>query len=116
MTNTSEKDQTTLATLVHTLETLKGNTAMFISRNEKEQIVKDIKVLAELISGINTELTYLTAKIKVLESAKAEPKPPRKKHTMSPETRAKMSQMMKERHAKYKEEKQNATSISTTSI
>jgi shikimate kinase len=89
---------------------------MFISNTEKVQLRKDLDQMSRLFKDMNNDMIYLIARVKVLEGAKQEDKKPRKKHTMSPETRAKMSQMMKERHAKYKEEKQNATSVSTTSI
>ena len=91
---------------------------MFISRNEKEQINVNIKDIVRSLSNLNTALTYLSAKVKVLENAKPEPKPkkPRKKWTMSAEGRAKVSAAVKARHEQKKLEKQNATSVSTTSI
>ena len=81
---------------------------MFISNTERNEIKKTIESLSKIIGDMNVELMYLSAKVKVLEGTKQEDKKPRKKHTMSPETRAKMSQMMKERHAKYKLEQQEA--------
>jgi hypothetical protein len=91
---------------------------MFISRNEKEQINDNIKDIVKSLSNLNTALTYLSAKVKVLENAKpeAKPKKPRKKWTMSAEGRAKVSAAVKARHELKKLEKQNATSVSTTSI
>lgn len=89
---------------------------MFISKAEKINIQNAIEGLRFSLADANTEILYLKAKIKVLEGKAPETKKPRKKHTMSPEVRAKMSQIMKDRHAKKKLEKQNATSISTTSI
>jgi hypothetical protein len=89
---------------------------MFISKAEKINIQNAIEGLRFSLADANTEILYLKAKIKVLEGKTTEPKKPRKKHTMSPEGRARMSQMMKDRHAKNKLEKANATSISTTSI
>ena len=89
---------------------------MFISKAEKINIQNAIESLRFSLADANNEILYLKAKIKVLEGKTTEPKKPRKKHTMSPEGRARMSQMMKDRHAKNKLEKANATSISTTSI
>ena len=89
---------------------------MFISNAEKNQMRESITYLLAETSRVKSEILFLTAKIKVLEGKAPETKKPRKKHTMSPEVRAKMSQIMKDRHAKKKLEKQNATSISTTSI
>jgi RNase adaptor protein for sRNA GlmZ degradation len=89
---------------------------MFISNAEKNQMRESITYLLAETSRVKSEILFLTAKIKVLEGKTTEPKKPRKKHTMSPEGRARMSQMMKDRHAKNKLEKANATSISTTSI
>jgi RNase adaptor protein for sRNA GlmZ degradation len=89
---------------------------MFISNAEKNQMRESITYLLAETSRVKSEILFLTAKIKVLEGKTPEAKKPRKKHTMSPEVRAKMSQIMKDRHAKKKLEKQNATSISTTSI
>ena len=89
---------------------------MFISSKEKSQIEEALKGLCIRIEHLSTEMLYLSGKIKALEGEKTPPKKPRKKRTMTPESRAKMSQMMKDRHAKNKLEKQNANSVSTTSI
>jgi len=89
---------------------------MFISSKEKINIQNAIESLRFSLADANTEILYLKAKVKALEGKAPETKKPRKKHTMSPEVRAKMSQIMKARHAKKKLEKENATSISTTSI
>ena len=89
---------------------------MFISSTEKINIQNAIESLRFSLADATTEILYLKAKIKALEGKAPETKKPRKKHTMSPEVRAKMSQIMKDRHAKKKLEKANATSISTTSI
>jgi hypothetical protein len=70
---------------------------MFISRKEKASIEQSIGGLLVAVDRLNSEVLYLSAKIKVLEGAGV-----KKKRTMSPEGRAKMSQMMKERHAKNK--------------
>lgn len=83
---------------------------MFISNKERDQIQKDIQSIGKMLNDMNAEILYLTAKIKVLEGNA------KKKKGMSPESRAKMSTMMKERHAKKKMEKENGNSISTTSI
>jgi hypothetical protein len=89
---------------------------MFISNTEKVQLRKDLDQMSRLFKDMNNDMIYLIARVKVLEGEKTPPKKPRKKHTMTPEGRARMSQMMKDRHAKNKLEKANATSISTTSI
>lgn len=89
---------------------------MFISKVEKLKLISSMMDLTATVHQLDTEIIFLKAKIKTLEGKTPETKKPRKKHTMSPEGRARMSQMMKERHAKNKQEKQNATSISTTSI
>lgn len=85
---------------------------MFIPTAERIQLRKDLDQMARLFNDMNTDMLLLIARIKVLEADKP---PPKKKRTLSPEGRARMSQMMKDRHAKNKLEKQNATSISTTS-
>ena len=87
---------------------------MFISSTEKINIQNAIESLRFSLADATTEILYLKAKIKALEGKTPEAKKPRKKHTMTPEGRARMSQMMKDRHAKNKLEKANATSISTT--
>ena len=86
---------------------------MFILSKEKNQITEALKALCMRIEYLSNNVLYLSGKMKALEGKATEPKKPRKKHTMTPEGRAKMSQMMKDRHAKNKLEKQNANSIST---
>ena len=86
---------------------------MFISSKEKASIEQTIGGLLVAVDRLNNEVLYLKAKIKVLEGKGQEQK---KKRTMSPEGRAKMSQMMKERHAKKKMEKNNGNSVSTTGV
>jgi len=86
---------------------------MFISNTERVQLRKDLDQMSKLFNDMNNDMIYLIARIKVLEGEK---NPPKRKRTMTPEGKAKMSQMMKDRHAKKKLEKENATSISTTSI
>jgi hypothetical protein len=73
---------------------------MFISRKEKASIEQTIGGLLVAIDRLNNEVLFLSAKIKVLEGGSE-----KKKRTMSPEARAKMSQMMKDRHAKNRLEK-----------
>jgi hypothetical protein len=87
---------------------------MFISKKEKTQIEEALKAICMRLEYLSNDFLYLSGKVKALEGKTPETKKPRKKHTMSPEGRARMSQMMKDRHAKNKLEKENATSISTT--
>jgi hypothetical protein len=89
---------------------------MFISTKEKNQIEEALKGLCVRIEHLSTEMLYLSGKIKALESGKTPPKKPRKKSIMTAESRAKISAAVRARHAKKKLEKENATSISTTSI
>ena len=84
---------------------------MFISNTERVQLRKDLDQMSKLFNDMNNDMIYLIARIKVLEGEK---NPPKRKRTMTPEGKAKMSQMMKDRHAKKKLEEQNASSISTT--
>jgi len=84
---------------------------MFISRAEKQNIEQNILNLVGMVDKLKSEVVYLSAKVKVLEGKGQEPK---KTRTMSPENRAKLSAMMKARHAKKKLEKQNGNSVSTT--
>ena len=89
---------------------------MFISTKEKNQIEEALKGLCIRIEHLSTEMLYLSGKIKALEGEKTPPKKPRKQSTMSAEGRARIGAAVKAYHAKKKLEKQNATSISTTSI
>jgi hypothetical protein len=82
---------------------------MFISSKEKNQIHVALNAICLRLEHLSDDITYISGKIKALEGNKT-----KKKRTMSPEGRAKMSQMMKDRHAKNKLEKEYATSISTT--
>ena len=84
---------------------------MFISNTERIQLRKDLDQMSKLFNDMNNDMIYLIARIKVLEGEK---NPPNRKRTMTPEGKAKMSQMMKDRHAKKKLEEQNANSINTT--
>jgi hypothetical protein len=65
---------------------------MFISKLEKRGIEVSIKVLESVVEKLRFEVIYLSAKVKILEGDE-----PKKRRTMSPEGRAKMSQMMKAR-------------------
>jgi hypothetical protein len=80
---------------------------MFISRAEKQNIEQNILNLLGMVDKLKSDVVYLTAKVKVLEGSKQEPK---KKRGMSPENRAKLSKMMKDRHAKKKLDAQNTFS------
>ena len=97
---------------------------MFISRAEKEQFQNLLELIQKQIASVKNDIsnqrdlishhrTVISTLITQLEALKT---PTKTKRTMSPEGRAKMSQIMKERHAKNKLEKQNATSVSPTSI
>jgi hypothetical protein len=86
---------------------------MFISNDERIQLRKDLDQMSKLFNDMSNDMIYLIARIKVLEGGKT---PPKKKSGMTPEGRAKVSAAVKAYHAKKKMEKQNATSISTTSI
>lgn len=68
---------------------------MFISKAEKEDLFYRIAVLEQAILGIKASLAY-----------KPEPE---KKRTMSLENRAKLSAMMKKRHADAKAKKEPRT-------
>ena len=86
---------------------------MFISNDERIQLRKDLDQMSKLFNDMSNDMIYLIARIKVLEGGKT---PPKKKSGMTPEGRAKVSAAVKAYHAKKKLEKQNVTSISTTSI
>ena len=91
---------------------------MFISKVEKLKLISSMMDLTATVHQLDTEIIFLKAKLKTLESQPKEvkPKKPRKKWTMSAEGRAKVSAAVKARHAQKQLEKQNATSISTTSV
>lgn len=96
---------------------------MFISKAEKKQIQNTFDLLQTQIrmvkEDISIQLKFINNQRELIKKVLVQlepPKKPRKKRTMSPESRARMSQMMKDRHAKIKMEKQNANSVSTTSI
>lgn len=71
---------------------------MFISKQEKQEMVSAIKLLQEQVRD-------LTAKVVMM--GKFPETRARKKHTMSPENRAKLSAMMKKRHADAKAKKES---------
>lgn len=89
---------------------------MFISKKEKNDMNEYIKQMSKICDEMKTNMLYLIARVKVLEGEKTPPKKPRKQSTMSAEGRAKISAAVKAYHAKKKLERENATSISTTSI
>ena len=70
---------------------------MFISKAEKDQIVVSIKLLQE-------QMRDLTAKVVMMGKFPEARK--EKTRTMSPENRAKLSAMMKKRHADIKAQKE----------
>lgn len=72
---------------------------MFISKAEKDQIVASIKLLQEQVRD-------LTVKVVMMGNFPEARKKP--KRTMSPENRAKLSAMMKKRHADAKAKKEQA--------
>jgi outer membrane murein-binding lipoprotein Lpp len=74
---------------------------MFISKVEKIKLTSSVMDLLATVQKLDNDIIYLKAKIKTLED-----KAPKKKRNMSAEGRAKMSQIMKERHAKIKLEKE----------
>jgi hypothetical protein len=71
---------------------------MFISKAEKMYLVGSIKLLQEQVRD-------LTAKVVMMGNFPEARK--EKKRTMSPESRAKISAMMKKRHADAKAKKEN---------
>jgi len=89
---------------------------MFISKLEKRGIEVSIKVLESVVEKLRLEVVYLSAKVKTLENNAPKAKKPRKKSTISAEGRARIGAAVKAYHAKKKLERENATSISTTSI
>lgn len=66
---------------------------MFISRAEKEYLVGSVKLLQKQVRDLTAKVVMMG---KFPEARKE------KKHTMSPENRAKLSAMMKKRHAEAK--------------
>ena len=73
---------------------------MFITTKEKNQMRESITFLLGETSKLKTEILYLTAKIKVLEGAKATPK----KQTTAAQ-RAKQREYMRKYKARKKAEK-----------
>ena len=69
---------------------------MFISKAEKADLFYRIAVLEKTVRFLEVQL---------IRASEAKPE---KKRTMSPEARAKISAMMKKRHADAKAKKENA--------
>jgi len=86
---------------------------MFISNEERILLRKDIEALVKITGDMSVEIAYLTAKVMALEHGK---KVAKKTSGMTPEGRAKVSAAVKAYHAKKRLEKQNANSVSTTSV
>ena len=89
---------------------------MFISKIEKLKLITGMMDLMATVQKLDSEVIFLKAKIKAFEGGKTPPKKPRKKSTMTAESRAKISAAVRARHAKKKLERENVTSISTKSI
>jgi hypothetical protein len=96
---------------------------MFFSKAEKMQIQNTFELLQAQIKMVKNDISmqreFIDNQREIIKKILVQlepPKKPRKKHTMSPEGRAKMSQMMKDRHAKKKLEAQNGNSVGTTSV
>ena len=83
---------------------------MFISKNEKVYIERSITDLFATVEKLKTEVIYLTAKVKVLENIDKE-----KIEERIRLKKDKQREYNRRYKAKKKLEKQNATSISTTS-
>jgi len=84
---------------------------MFISKNEKVYIERSITDLFATVEKLKTEVIYLSAKVKVLENIDKDKIEERIKLKKD-----KQREYNRRYKAKKKLEKQNATSISTTSI
>jgi len=89
---------------------------MFISKIEKLKLITGMMDLMATVQKMDSEVIFLKAKIKALEGGKTPPQKPKKQSTMSAEGRAKISAAVKAYHANKKLERENVTSISTTSI
>ena len=89
---------------------------MFISTAERIRIKGDLETLAKIVGDMNSELVYLSAKVKVLE-AKPVPQPVKKtykKKKLTAEQREKQREYARRYQAKKRLEKQNGNGISTT--
>jgi predicted RNase H-like nuclease (RuvC/YqgF family) len=84
---------------------------MFISKVEKLKLISSMMDLMATVQKLDNEVIYLKGKIKALEGAKKPAKKP-----MSEAQRIKQREYAKRYKARKLQEKQNATSISTTSI
>ena len=81
---------------------------MFISTVEKIHLKNSIESLSKIVNDMNTELLYLSAKVKEMENRK----PPKKKMTEA--QRNKRREYARAYQARKKLEKQNGNGISTT--
>ena len=89
---------------------------MFISTAERIRIKGDLETLAKIVGDMNSELVYLSAKVKALE-AKPVPRPVKKtykKKKLTAEQREKQREYARRYQAKKRLEKQNGNSVSTT--
>ena len=84
---------------------------MFISKNEKIYIERSITDLFATVEKLKTEVIYLSAKVKVLENIDKDKIEERIKLKKD-----KQREYNRRYKAKKKLEKENATSISATSI
>ena len=84
---------------------------MFISKVEKLKLISNMMDLTATIQQMDGEIIFLKARIKVLETKKLKVKKP-----LTEEQRIKQREYAKLYKARKLQEKQNATSISTTSI
>ena len=84
---------------------------MFILKNEKLYIEQSITDLFATVEKLKTEVIFLAAKVKVLENIDKE-----KIEEKIRQRKEKQRDYMRRYKAKKKLEKQNATSISATSI
>lgn len=84
---------------------------MFISKVEKLKLISNMMDLTATIQQMDSEIIFLKAKIKVLETKKIKVKKP-----LTEEQRIKQREYAKLYKARKLQEKQNATSISTESI
>jgi uncharacterized protein YaiL (DUF2058 family) len=84
---------------------------MFISKVEKLKLISSMMDLTATIQQMDSEIIFLKARIKVLETKKIKVKKP-----LTEEQRIKQREYAKLYKARKLQEKQNATSISTESI
>ena len=87
---------------------------MFITKFEKAEIQNAIKSLQAVVAGANTEILYLKAKVKVLESNQVSPKKPKK--TLTAAQKAKQREYQKAYNERQKAKKlaaQGNTNVSS---